>query len=722
MLYLILFSILSIASGAFALSFLDPNKKFGFFSRLVFSLVLGFILQGFVTLVLALITKNLEIAAWITLGISAIISAIFFKKTLSYLLPNTQSLFPAQGTRHKTLGIKKIVTYCCLLVITAVVLLLAYQSMIWMDGFPYGILKGWGDGAYHMDMIQVLAQSQPFALNHPIAGGTPLTYTFFINFVSALFLKMGSSFALAWHLPLFVFAAGIVAGLCNIGKLLLKRTSLQIAFIAIVLFGGGLGIFLAPQNDQGLASIITDPQYEYTHMDVRTGGKPSEAEIDKNIVWITPAISFFSHQRSFMPAAALAFLFLAGILTYWKTDKIWLWFVLIGFIPLSHLHTTVAMGIFAIVIFLFNFSPSLRAQRSNPVDRLPRSRWSLAMTKTVFLPIAIGIIIALPQLLFLLSNSVFSSPTPPADGSSSPLALWFGWMTCAHNTNWLACDPNTAGTDTNVIWFWLKNFGIVFAAWAASLLFIKKIKASSPLLAIFISGSIIFIMGNILKFQPWEFDNNKLLFYWWFVAALVFVYLLERSIGNRSSASPNRSQASATDFILRGIAYGLSIILILTSLASGAVDVLTRTKLGINPNMNETHFGYYGNDVHGIVSFIKQQTPSNAVIISSSYANQFIPMTTGRALYLGFEGWLWTQGRAQTGSLRRSVIHQFLQTGNPSEVCADGATHIFVDTTFHQEYAGFITENISLTQTKKVFEDGVKALYELNCEFTETVG
>jgi hypothetical protein len=797
MLYAILFSIFSIILGAAALYFLDKEKRFGVFSRWIFSLVLGFTLQGFVALVLSLITKDLEIAAWATLGISSVVCGVFWKKIFGYLK------FSIHNSPNPSY-LKRGITLFFVLVITGIVLLLAYQSMIWVDGFPYGILKGWGDGAYHMDMIRVLAppaaeaglaESEPFALNHPVAGGTPLTYTFFINFLSALFLKLGSSFSFAWHLPLFVYGIGIVAGLWNIAKSLLKRKVLQISFIAIVLFGGGLGIFLAPlqtstpttndlpaeinqrpaTNDYSfLTSLwnhVSDPQYEYTHLDIRTGGKPAEKEYDKNIVWITPAISFFSHQRSFMPGAALFFLFLSGIFAYWpqkqdnSEDKdsgtalspfsfhlspFWLWFVIAGLIPLSHLHTAVVAGVFGIVTFLFHLP--FRRSRTSP-DR------SSASWFRIFLPILIALLIAAPQIYYLLSNSIFSSGSSLTSQNPSP-TLWFGWMTCTHNASWFQCDPDVAGTDTSALWFWLKNFGVVFAAWIISL--IAFLPLSFPRRAlpkpraeegrreskwilnqvqddkekdfvgiskvVLFSGIFIFALGNLIKFQPWEFDNNKLLFYWWFASALVFVFLVEKLLDvsplkrREDGACLLHAQAwrrqgvmkiitPLTPLILRG---GITIVIFL-SLISGAVDVFARVKLGTKPDKNVSHFGYYGSEIAGAISFIQENTPSSAVIVSASGASQFIPMTTGRSLYLGFEGWLWTQGRAETGAERRRDIEIFLQTGDPSVLCEKGAGYLYIDPAFRQEYRGFIREDISFLRSKQIYSNSSGALYKLAC-------
>ena len=57
------------------------------------------------------------------------------------------------------------------------------------------------------------------------------------------------------------------------------------------------------------------------------------------------------------------------------------------------------------------------------------------------------------------------------------------------------------------IWFYLKNFGIVFLFLIPAFFYAKK--ENKRLL---ISAVILFILAEIIIFQPNEYDNNKLFF------------------------------------------------------------------------------------------------------------------------------------------------------------------------------------------------------------------
>jgi len=170
------------------------------------------------------------------------------------------------------------------------------------------------------------------------------------------------------------------------------------------------------------------------------------------------------------------------------------------------------------------------------------------------------------------------------------------------------------------------------------------------------------------------------------------------------------------DVSLRILVTAMVTICIVASIASGATDVLARARLGVTPVINTSHFGYYGQENAETISYIQKNTPASSVFLTSSYANQFIPMTTGRAIYLGFEGWLWSQGRAETGSERKRKIREFLESKNSFGLCEDGVTHVYWDTAFKQEYAAYTQGLAYPPQTKEVYQDQTGVLYELMCE------
>jgi len=106
-------------------------------------------------------------------------------------------------------------------------------------------------------------------------------------------------------------------------------------------------------------------------------------------------------------------------------------------------------------------------------------------------------------------------------------------MMCTHNNNWYKCDQGVAGVDTNPFWFWTKNFGCVFWVWIITIctyLFMKgknKDEFRSKIKPFIVPSLVLFTITNVFLFQPWEFDNNKIIFYWWIFASICSIAIFQ---------------------------------------------------------------------------------------------------------------------------------------------------------------------------------------------------
>ncbi|MFN7088532.1 MAG: hypothetical protein ACK4NX_01755, partial [Candidatus Paceibacteria bacterium] len=518
-----------------------------------------------------------------------------------------------------------------------------WQVMIWdSKGLPFSVLVGWGDGAYHLDIISRLANSKPFSISQPIAAGQPLTYPFMIDFLSAIFKAIGLNDAWSWHIPPFVLGIGLFFLVYSFGKKVLGSRSWAVAFLFLIFFGAGLGFLWFFQDiksawdSNGVSGVIEalwNPPHEYTHLDNRTGGKPKEFDAPLNIVWMVPAVSFFSHQRSFIAGAGISILFLLGLWIYRNDQKIMpIWLMLLGLLPLLHTHSFVSLTIITLSIF---FLTLLEERKLSTLIS-----WAIG---GIF-----ALIFALPQVLFLSQAGFLGK-----EAGGSFFKPWFGWMTCTHSNSWFFCDRGVPGTDVNPFWFWTKNFGVIFLFWILALIYFKNKKGPRDLKVFVLPSIIMFLVPNLILLQPWEFDNNKALFYWWLFAALFALTFLKDGLRN--------DYTKAAIIFLFLVASGLS----------GTVDVFARIKNGIlttlSPGKTPYHFTYYGDDEIEIAKWIKENTNPNDAFLTVDWANQSIPMLTGRPIYLGFPGWLWTQGRGELVAERQRKIQNFVFSGNPQE-------------------------------------------------------
>jgi hypothetical protein len=307
----------------------------------------------------------------------------------------------------------------------------------------------------------------------------------------------------------------------------------------------------------------------------------------------------------------------------------------------------------------------------------------------------IAILIALPQVFYLL-----------ADGAGGEFfQLWPGWM---------------AKGQENALWFWTKNFGAVFWGWivvvGAAVFFgvpssnhrrahdnnmmaegrspaRARAKNSSAVFPILIIASVVlFAAGNLVKFQPWEFDNGKVLLWWWLLAALITLFAIGKIIETR-----------------RKLGITLFIVFTFFGTFAGFLDVIGRLKV-----FPDRSYGYYGTQEIQAARWIRANTAPSDPFLSAGNANDFVPILTGRPLYLGFGGWLWTHGKGELLRERQNAISEFLLLGNQQQLCAGAVKYIVWDRQFESAHPNAKKARIA-DKLEKAFEQPGRTIYRLQC-------
>ena len=690
--------IVAMGIGATCVSLLDRERKLAGIEAIAYALLIGMIVLGFSTLAFSLVFHDIETGIIAGMLLPAGLLAWFHAQVRD----SFAGLFArlkrdiASGWRDKLGFALSCLGYA---VLFALVTLIGIQAMRWdKNGFPQSSFMGWGDGAYHLDAVNYLANTKPFSLQEPLAVGAGFKYPFLVEFLTAALMRLGVSIQVAWHAPTMIAAIALVFALWGLGRAVLGGKKFGFLRALLVLCGSGLGfVWLGSQiaRDaygvgwvQAAVNNIEHPKFEYTHLDMRTGGKTAAQESTVNIAWIVPVVSFFAHQRTFVLGGAMGALFLYGWWLYRNAKERWRWMALFGLLPLVHAHTFLALGIAMIVWFVFE-----RAWNSlaDPGER--REFLSAAL---------VGGAVALPQVLYILF-------APGADAHL--FQPWFAWTMCTHNASWLWCDPGVTGTDTNALWFWFKNFGFIFLFWVVASAAVWRRR--SDLRSLVAASWILFLIGNLVKFQPWEFDNNKVLFWWWVLAALLSLALFAPRDSARHSASRGSRGASA----LR--AGSLALFVFFASCA-GAVDVWARVQYGFQILPNVTQFGYWGNDERVVAEWIEKNTKSDDAFLTSSQPTQFIPMISGRGIYLGYHGWLWSHGYNELIQERLAAIRSFLRTGDAGQLCRAGVTYWLMDNDFASEFSASRAANPApwlATQSVFSYQDGNRSwdIRKLSC-------
>lgn len=479
-----------------------------------------------------------------------------------------------------------------------------------------------GDLPFHLGAILGFTDGNNFPPENPSFAGARFSYPLIADFLSACFVKLGAGVRdamfvqnVSWAFSLLVILERFVL------KLTGDRFASRIA-PALLFFSGGLG-FLWLFSDywtqgKGFFDFLMHLPKDYT--------------IGDQFRWGNSMVVLFMTQRSLllgMPLTLIVLGYLWKVLstedpTTERTEKTkegdsasprprvspspflpfsfspFIVGLAAGLLPLIHLHSLAVL--FIVGVFLFILKPE---------------RW---MTWISF---AAGVaVIALPELLWSISGS--------ASETTKFFAWHFGW------------DKG----DKNFFWFWFTNTGLFIPLLLIGIYLIfftqnrKEVKPevkatkakhaikdhdhSSPvtyhsLLLFYLPFAFLFVVSNVAKLAPWEWDNIKVLIYW-FVGSVPFVAWLISWLW-QTRASWVKAAAVICFFVL---------------IASGSLDVW-RTVSG------QINYKVFDKDAVEVAEQIKRRTGQKAMFLNAPTYNTAIVLT-GRRSLMRYPGHLASHG------------------------------------------------------------------------------
>lgn len=420
-----------------------------------------------------------------------------------------------------------------------------------------------GDIQYHIGIINSFYLGDNFSPQNPIYSGIRLAYPFMIDFNSAVLEFVGMTLQLSLILP------GLVFGLCFFAFFILftfrflRNVKGSLLSFLVFVFNGGLGGYLI------LKEAFLSPNF-YESIPVKFS-----STIDKyNFRFPNAVSSVFMAERPILIGMTAFFIIL---LLLWvafekkKADKeLLLVGLLIGLLPLWHTHTIIALGLTLPFYFL--------------------SYW--LYNKTTFIK----------TLRFFLPLLCFSLPLGIL-GMSWHYSQVFGGGVHFFNlkTGWIVGPEG--------FWrFWLNNLGI-FPILLITGFFVlgKKQKL------FYFPALSILIAANFVNFQPFDWDNYKLLLVWYIFSSIVVGKLLYSLIPKAKL-----------------IAAGILLFLFISGAVLMVGDYLT-------------FYGLFSNEDIELANWEKMNTNPTDLILTGPQHNQF-SLLAGRKILLGYPGYLWTQG------------------------------------------------------------------------------
>ena len=659
MLISIILFICEILFGILIFDFFDPEKKLNVWEKILFSFCLGFLFSNYLILCFALTTSSLTISIIIYFIAFFLILGFRFRNLLLFLSKIKVNIKKQNWRLRDNFWI-----FPVLIVVSTYIYYLWNLVFKGKDGNLFGFLSGWGDNGFHISLIQRFANANPFNLDNPLLAGTKITYHFLFDFSSAVFYSLNNNLLFSYRIPLTLFGIILFFFLFLLAFRIFKSKILAFTSILLIFFGSGLG-FIFALNDiktavlkkgiTGVFSFFDKIPYEYTtiRLDADVGGK---FEVFRNIDWLVPVVSFLSHQRAFLLGTTCFILILTVIILYGKSKNFWRFGIIAGLLPLAHIHTFFALFLIMAVIFWF-YLKNYKA-------------WIKFALLTA--------LISLPQIIYLktVNNS----------NSNFFLKPFFGWMACSHTASWFFCDKN-AYRD-NILFFWFKNFGFIFIAWILLLIliaiykfykigFLSKISFDYKFM---IASAVLFIVPNVFLFQPWNYDNNKVLFYWQFLAVMFCLIPLIQFFWQKNIIFKT--------FI---------VIFIFLSIFSGILDFSIKAFTIKN---NSYAYNYTSEDIE-MASWIRENTPSNSLFLTTSWVNPVPIFLVGRKIYLGYPGWLWTEG---LDYYKNQLKGEKILAGNMQLACDEKIDYILLDKALKDSY-NTIDEKYVLDNTTAIYSE-----------------
>ena len=489
----VLYSALFLASGLLMVRFLLPRHRP--LNRLWLGASLGVLLEMWLPALLAFLF-SFSLAAHLAAA------AILIPLTgIAYVLRDGR---PAAPWDEKESGMLR-QTLLLTVPLTLLSVCLQYTHVMRVDEAGNWCVgqSTYGDLPMHLSFITNLV-NKPFPPEYPFYPGTRLSYPFLTDSLSSSFYLLGASLQAATILPAVWMMFLCFAGVMILGRELTggKRTMLLAALLFFL--NGGLGFLydfdLAGGRDaDGQWTVVSRVQHILSGWYQTPTNQPDPNNLRwSNVIadlmipqrtllggWCMVIPCFYLLDAAFRPRQreSLGGPQAIGLLGLWA-----------GALPLIHTHSFLVLALASLGAMLYDLilgDPRAMACR--------RSRWA------IFRPyLAYGILAAalsLPQLFGFTFAQTFQGGE-----HNTFLKFQFNWVN----------NRNGDGMRDLYLWFYVKNIGLPFLALLLAL-FEKKPRWRR----IFAMALPIILAAEFIRFQPNEYDNNKLFYLAWLLCCMI---------------------------------------------------------------------------------------------------------------------------------------------------------------------------------------------------------
>lgn len=468
------------------------------------------------------------------------------------------------------------------------------------EGDVVAVEHVWADAPFHASIVTSFAHGANYPPMYPLALGEPLGYPFAVDFVTGALVTGGLGLRPAFVVVNVLVQLAFFAGLALLARRVSGSVKAAVVGTAVLFALGNLGWLAIPADVAeagGVWSWLRDLPWSYTGDALGDKGRD---RVGMGVYLGNPTFIYFLPRRAaaFGLAAAMSLLILFDhMLDRRHFGTAAAAGILLGLLPRIHAHSVIA-----ILAFVGAWTFLLPWRRGASPKEWPhvwrRNVWPWALAG------GIALVVALPQLLEMSRQA------------SGFVDWWFGWTGEPH-------DLAAAGDVLEALWtlgpFWLLNGGLL-----VPLLVVALVRGPRELRYWYVPFAVLWVFGNVVRAQPWEWDNNNFFVYW--------------QIGTVVLVAP-----FLADLLRRGAGAGWRAMI---RPAVGGILVIGLTLGGLLSFIyaaQQRHHLWSEGDVD-VALEVREQTPPDAVVLTANGHSQPVIALSGRQTYMGFSGWFVSHG------------------------------------------------------------------------------
>lgn len=602
-----------------------------------------------------------------------------------------EGLFSLLRRRKFLWGVLAVLGFYCFLV---------WKSFLFEEGSVFSSQATYGDMSMHLSFLTSLKEQGTFPPDYSLLPGTKLSYPFLSDSISSSLYLLGAPLKFAYVLPMWAAGAQVLFG-CSLFLLRMLGNRSGKAALAFVFFffNGGLGLLYFLGGEPGNFTRMFTAFYE----------TPTNLA-GEEIRWVNVVVDMMLPQRATLFGWAVLFplLFLLYRAVFDGEQRYFLYSgILAGTLPMIHTHSFLAFAVLCGGWLLFSLLNGLNLGRR----AVQAGKWcaglGLLLMGAVKALLQAGGYRDAPQLLWiagglLLLYSAFTGlllwRACRRGGAKLLLHTWgvLFLSACAlalpQLIFWTFGQAKTGGFvrgrfgwcigEDGYLLFYLKNIGL-----AGILALLGLLRARRRDFMKVAPALLLWLLAELVVFQPNEYDNNKLLYpayaFLCCAASDCAFTLLEKLKGGAAR---------------QGAAVSLAVLCSLPAALTMGRETVARYDL-------------YGEGAVRLAEFVEEQIPADAVVLTDLRHNNEIACLAGRNIVCGSPSYLYYHGLDFQENAR--AVRAMYETPGASQELFDRYRVDYVLVSDFERNSFLVDEQTLSAQYPCIYDDGNRLLYQV---------